>query len=130
MSSNASTESLRIAVVDDVADVADALTEMLRMEGLDVRSAHGGEAAIDLIKTFEPHCVLFDISMPGVDGLELARRLRAAHGDDLVLVAMTGQDPKEARVADTFALVDHYFQKPVQRRDLLRLLRPRITRGG
>jgi len=59
-----------------------------------------------------------------VDGLELARHLRAAHRDDIVLLAMTG-NVAAARVADTFAAVDHYFAKPLDLPELLRILKPR-----
>ncbi|MEP7294911.1 MAG: response regulator [Burkholderiales bacterium] len=122
---DSSEERVRVVVVDDLSDLADNLTELLTLEGFDAVAARGGQEAIDLVTTFKPHCMLFDIAMPGIDGLELARRLRKAHGDDLVLIAMTGKHVNEARVADTFALVDHYFAKPLELDQLLRVLDPR-----
>ena len=48
-----------------------------------------------MVAEHEPHCVLFDIDMPGIDGSELSKRLRDAHGDDLILVAVTGWSDKD-----------------------------------
>ena len=60
--------------------------------------------------------------MPGMDGLELVQRIRAAHGDDIVLVAITGGDALEARVASTFEQVDHYLSKPIDFARLMKIL--------
>ena len=54
----------------------------------------------------------------------LARRLRSTSGDDVILIAMTGLDADDIRVADTFNLVDHYFQKPFELDALLRIFKP------
>jgi DNA-binding response OmpR family regulator len=124
MSQQSSEERVRILIVDDLSDLADGLADLLTLEGFDAAAAHGGQQAIDLVATFKPHCILFDIEMPGIDGLELARRLRKAHGDDLILLAMTGRGIEEARVADTFALVDHYFGKPLELPALLKVISP------
>jgi DNA-binding response OmpR family regulator len=124
MSLESSEDRVRVVVVDDLSDLADGLAESLQLEGFDAVAAHGGQQAIELVATFKPHCILFDIEMPGIDGLELAHRLRAAHGDDLILLAMTGRDVGEARVADTFAMVDHYFGKPLELSALLKVIHP------
>lgn len=119
-----SSERLRVAIVDDATDNADTLAVALDLHGLETRTANDGDGAIALIHSFNPHCVLFDICMPGMDGLELAKRLRATTGDDVILLAMTGLDPADLRVADTFSLVDHYFQKPFEFSALLQVLKP------
>lgn len=116
-------DRVRVVICDDVPDHADILTERLTLEGFDARAVYNGAELLELVRSFEPHCVLFDIVMPGLDGLELARRLREACGDDVVLLAMTGKDVHDARVVDTFRLVDHYFQKPVPTAVLLKMLR-------
>jgi CheY-like chemotaxis protein len=110
-------------VVDDQETVADGWAELLRMQGFDARAVYGGAQAIELIATFEPQCVLFDIAMPGMDGLQLAQHMRTVHRDDVVLLAMTG-DVDDARAADTFAVVDHYFAKPFDLAELMRILGP------
>ena len=114
----------RVVVVDDVADIADALAYALEQDGYKVWTAHDGIQALGLIEEHQPHCVLFDIDMPSLDGSELSKRLRDRYGDDLVLVAMTGWSQKDPRVAEAFARVDHYLQKPVDPGVLRKLLPP------
>jgi two-component system OmpR family response regulator len=117
-----STDDLRILVVDDVEDTARSLAQVLELGGFVARTAHDGSSALAAIEEFRPHCVLLDIAMPGMDGNELVHRVRAAHGDDIVLVAITGGDALEARVASTFEQVDHYLPKPIDFARLMRIL--------
>lgn len=124
MNSPASSDPLRVIIVDDSADNADTLSVALEMHGLETRTANDGDQAVRILDGFQPHCVLFDICMPGMDGLELAKRLRSTSGDDVILIAMTGLDADDMRVADTFNLVDHYFQKPFELDALLRIFIP------
>ncbi|MES2584831.1 MAG: response regulator [Pseudomonadota bacterium] len=124
MNSPASGDQLRVIIVDDVADNADTLSVALGLHGLETRTANDGDEAVLIMDGFQPHCVLFDICMPGMDGLDLARRLRSTSGDDVILIAMTGLDADDIRVADTFNLVDHYFQKPFELDALLRIFKP------
>ena len=118
-------DDVRVVVVDDFADAAEALAETLTMSGYKVWIATDGEGALGLIETHRPHCVLLDIGMPGMDGNELTRTLRSRYGDDIVLIAVTGREHDDERVSDTFARVDHYLQKPVDP-DVLRKLLPPV----
>lgn len=113
----------RVLIVDDEPELADGLVELLTLEGFSAKAVYGGAEAIALVKTFEPHCVILDIGMPGIDGAELASRLRKAHGDDIVLLAMTGRDISDPGVSAAYATVDHYFSKPVELDALLKVLR-------
>ncbi len=115
-------DDVRVVVVDDVADVADALAMQLTMDGYNVVTTYSAEEAIPSIEAHRPHLVLLDIGMPGIDGYELATLLRHRFKDDIVLIAVTGWDPKDERVSETFALVDHYFQKPLDLNALRKLL--------
>jgi CheY-like chemotaxis protein len=108
------TDRLRIVVLDDVQDQANALTAHLELEGYSAEALYCAEEALLRIEARPPHCVLFDINMPGMDGYEFATRMRARYKDDIVLIAVTGADVEELRVRDTFSVVDHYFQKPVE----------------
>ena len=117
----------RVLVVDDDFDVANALAELLSVNGYVVRTANDGLSALAMVKEFRPDCVLLDIRMPGIDGLDLTRQLRAAYRDDLVLVAVTGGSADESRVAQTFDLVDHYLAKPIDIKKLEKILPPRST---
>lgn len=124
MNTPVSSDPLRIIIVDDIADNADTLSVALELHGLKTRTANDAEEAVLIVDSFQPHCVLFDICMPGMDGLDLARRLRCSFGDDVILIAMTGLDADDVRVAETFELVDHYFQKPFELDALLRIFKP------
>lgn len=117
-------EVVRVVVIDDASDVAEALAASLRMDGYDVRTAADGVAALALIDTWRPHCVLLDIEMPLMDGCEVSRTLRDRYGDDIVLVAVTGWGEDNARVAESFARVDHHLRKPVKLQELRVILPP------
>ena len=117
------TEPVQILVVDDSRDAADALALMLRRSGYQVRTAYTAEEALAAVAAGVPHCVLFDVVMPGMGGDELCRRLRAEHGDDIVLIAVSGfSDDQRAKAS--FRLADHFFTKPVEPAALARVLQP------
>lgn len=120
----AMTDELRVIVVDDVADSADTLACLIELNGYRVRTASDGAAALELLSNWPALCMILDIDMPGMDGLELAQRLRAEHGDNVVMIAMTGWAETDPRVAKTFEIVDHYLHKPVDPRVLNQLLPP------
>jgi DNA-binding response OmpR family regulator len=117
-------DDLRVIVVDDVADSADTLACLIELNGYRVRTASDGAAALELLSNWPAPCMILDIDMPGMDGLELAQRLRAEHGDNVVVIAMTGWAETDPRVAKTFEIVDHYWHKPVDPRVLDQLLPP------
>jgi DNA-binding response OmpR family regulator len=119
-----SVDQIRVVVVDDSLDAAEAMSELLQLNGCKVRVCTSAENAFGTIEQFEPHCVIFDILMPGIRGDELCTRLRARYGDDIVLVAVTGYDDSNPSVAKTFELADHYFTKPVDPAALAKLLHP------
>ena len=125
MTLSPSNDQIRVTIVDDHTDNAITLAYLLNLHGIETATASNGDEAMSIIDDFKPHCVLFDICMPGMDGLELAKQPRAANGNDVVLLAMTGLDPHTLRVADTFCLVDHYFKKPFELEALLRVLQPK-----
>lgn len=119
-------EEVRVLVVDDVRDVADAVAGLLTLDGYRVQTAYGGEEAVAAIDRFRPHCILLDVSMPGMDGLALTKLMRERHGDDVVLIAMTGGTQDDRRVHDTFARVDHYLAKPITTEQLRKVLPPQV----
>jgi CheY-like chemotaxis protein len=117
-------DDVRVVVVDDVVDAAEALAAALEISGYKVWIATGGSQALELVERHRPHCVLLDVGMPEMDGFELTRQLRDRYGDDIVLIAVTGREKDDERVSGTFARVDHYLRKPVDPDVLKKLLPP------
>jgi two-component system response regulator MprA len=111
-------------VVDDDPLLSEIVAEYLRGIGYVAKSVTDGMQALALLEVFQPHCVVMDIQMPTLDGLELCKRLRSRFNDDVVLIAMSGVSPTDPRVAATFATVDHYLQKPFELSDLNKALVP------
>lgn len=113
----------RIMVIDDNRDAADSLAMLLKFLGAEVRTSYDGQAALELLPAFQPTVVLLDIGMPGLDGYEVARRIRQQSlGGDLVLVAMTGWGQAEDRRRSAAAGFNHHFVKPVDPAALEQLL--------
>jgi signal transduction histidine kinase len=104
----------RILVVDDNADAADSLATLLRLEGHEVEVATDGTVALRVAGVFRPDVVLLDLGMPGVSGLEVARRLRSSEeGRGALLVAITGWGQAEDRRSTEAAGFDYHLTKPV-----------------
>lgn len=120
---HSSIESLGVLVVDDNRDAAESLAILLHTAGAEVQVANDGPTALAEFERSEPHVVLLDIGMPGMDGCEVARRLREiSRPDRVVLVALTGwgQDEDRRRVLE--AGFDHHLVKPVDLESLQSLL--------
>jgi CheY-like chemotaxis protein len=105
----------RILVVDDNADAAASLALLLKFSGHEVHVAHEGEAALRLAETLRPDAVLLDVGMPGMDGYEVARRLRQRPGmKDVVIIAVTGYGAEADRRRARAAGFDHHLTKPIE----------------
>jgi CheY-like chemotaxis protein len=106
--------SIRILVVDDDVDAADSLARLLRIWGHTVRVAYDGPTALEAEAVFGPNAVLLDLALPGIDGLEVGRRMRQGRsGDDLLLVALTGFGQSADRHRTAASGFDHHLTKPV-----------------
>ena len=104
----------RILVVDDNVDAAESAGEILRLLGNEVSIVHDGLAAVSAVDDWQPDVVLLDIGLPGIDGYEVAKRVRQSdHGKGVMLVALTGwgQDQDKQRTSD-FGF-DQHWVKPV-----------------
>jgi PAS domain S-box-containing protein len=109
----------RLLVVDDNTDAADSLAMLLRLQGHEVRVAHGGQAALEVTKTFKPDLIFLDIGMPVMDGYEVARRMRTTPGlGNVVLAALTGWGQQEDRRRTADAGFDHHLVKPPDPKEL------------
>ena len=100
--------------VDDQPDNADSLAAVLEFLGCDARACYDGEAALEAVETFQPDVCMIDLCMPGIDGIELAARLRAGAGSrPLVLVAATALGALEERTMTAIAGFHYHLVKPI-----------------
>ncbi|HZP89095.1 MAG TPA: ATP-binding protein [Burkholderiales bacterium] len=123
----------RVLVVDDNVDSAQSLATLLELQGHAVRYAYDGHAALEAAAQFRPQIVLLDIGLPGMDGFEVARRLRAnVETAGAALVALTGYGQAEDRVRSKAAGFDHHLTKPVDLGELTSLIgsSQRAGQGG
>ena len=121
---------LRVLCVDDNEDAADSLGTLLGMVGCDVAVSNNAADALVRADAFRPQAFVLDITMPGMDGCELARRLRAGPGGtEVLLIALTalGDYNSLERIAD--AGFDLYFTKPVAPARLYAALNTFAERG-
>ncbi|MCE9525409.1 MAG: PAS domain S-box protein [Planctomycetales bacterium] len=113
----------RLLVVDDNRDSAMTLALLLRLKGHEVQVAHDGMSAIELARSYGPKLVFLDLGMPGMDGYEVARRMRQQPGlENVVLAAVTGWGQQEDRRRTADAGFDHHLVKPLEPMELDRLL--------
>ena len=104
----------KVLVVDDNRDTARGMARLLKIAGHEVRVAHDGWAAVEVAREFAPEAVLLDIGLPGLDGYEVAARLRDDDGcRDSLLIAASGYGEDQARDRSRRAGFDHHLTKPV-----------------
>jgi two-component system response regulator MprA len=121
---------MKILVVDDERAVRESLRRALELEGYEIElAADGNEALYRLEVTEEPDAVILDVLMPGVDGLEVCRRLRGA-GSKLPVLMLTARTEVEDRVAGLDAGADDYVTKPFALEELLARVRALLRRTG
>jgi signal transduction histidine kinase/ActR/RegA family two-component response regulator len=115
--------SRRVLIVDDNADAGDSLALLLRAMGYETETAASGMRALQRLDVFQPDAVVLDISLPGMDGYEVARSIRGLPiGRDLLLIALTGYGGEEVRERARSAGFDHHVTKPADFEKLNALL--------
>ena len=128
----ASDRPVRVLVVEDDQEIAQVLQRSLRMEGYDVKVTDDGARALDETQAFLPDLIVLDLGLPGMDGIEVARRLRRDE-DDTPILMLTARDALDSRVQGLDVGADDYLVKPFERQELLArmraLLRRRPPRG-
>ena len=113
----------RVLVVDDNVDSADSIAMLLQVSGHDVRVAYSGPDALETAAEYQPDIVLLDIGLPGIDGYEVARRLRShAQLEKVKLIAVTGYGQDADRLQSQEAGFDYHLVKPVDAQKLQDLL--------
>jgi two-component system, OmpR family, response regulator MprA len=119
---------MKILVVDDERAVRESLRRALELEGYEIElAADGGEALYRLDATDEPDAMILDVLMPGIDGLEVCRRLRGT-GSKLPVLMLTARTEVEDRVAGLDAGADDYVTKPFALEELLARVRALLRR--
>jgi hypothetical protein len=114
---------LKVLVVDDNRDLAESLALLLKVQGHEVSTEYDGRMGLAACERLRPDAVVMDILMPGMDGFELAQRIRDAHwGSGLLLVALSGLGPEHDPRGRQTSLIDVHMTKPVNPDQLFRLL--------
>ena len=121
---------MKILVVDDERAVRESLRRALELEGYEIELAEDGREALERLEAeSQPDVLVLDVLMPGVDGLEVCRRLRRA-GSRLPVLMLTARDAVENRVAGLDAGADDYLTKPFALEELLARIRALLRRSG
>ena len=111
-----------VLLVEDNADAREALRALLELDGYGVEAAADGVGALEIVRSRNPDIAVIDIGLPGVDGYEVARRIRSLGVRQPTLIALTGYSQPEDRLRATEAGFDAHLVKPVDPAELARVL--------
>lgn len=117
----------RVLIVDDDSSLAEMLSIVLRNEGLEVSHVADGAAAVAAFRTARPDLVLLDVMLPGMDGMEVCRRIRAESGVPIVM--LTARTDTLDVVVGLESGADDYVVKPFKPQELIARIRARLRRG-
>jgi two-component system response regulator MprA len=120
---------MRVLVVDDDRALRDALRRVLTLAGYEVQGAADGEQAIELVVQGVPDAVVLDVGLPGIDGLEVCRRLRRL-GNRVPVLMLTARDAVSDRIDGLDAGADDYLVKPFDVDELKARVRALLRRTG
>jgi two-component system response regulator MprA len=120
---------VRILVVDDDRSLRDALRRALTLAGYEIDLAESGQEGLSRIAASEPDAVVLDVGMPGIDGLDVCRRLRSA-GNRVPVLMLTARESVEDRIDGLDAGADDYLAKPFDVGELKARLRALMRRAG
>ncbi len=118
----------RVLVVEDEPNIAGFIQRGLIYKGYDVDVAASGEEALETAQRRLPDLVILDLMLPGIDGIEVCRRLRAA--DDLPIIMLTARDSVSDKVRGLESGADDYITKPFEFEELLARVRAALRRGS
>ncbi|MEU1606812.1 response regulator transcription factor [Micromonospora matsumotoense] len=118
----------RVLVVDDDPHLLALLSATLGMHDFEVRVASGGREALVVAEDFDPHLVVLDVMLPDLDGLQVARSLRAGPGPAVPVLFLTARDEVADRIAGLAAGADDYVTKPFSLEELVLRVRAVLRR--
>jgi DNA-binding response OmpR family regulator len=116
----------RVLVVDDEPIVRDVLSRYLSREGFEVETAADGQAALDLFEATRPELIVLDLMLPGIDGLEVLRRIRSRNGAAVIMLTARGEETD--RVVGLELGADDYVAKPFSPREVVARVRAVLRR--
>jgi DNA-binding response OmpR family regulator len=116
----------RALVVDDEAALAEVVANFLKRESFEVSVAHDGDSALTLAREVDPDVVILDIGLPGVDGIEVCRQLRAF--SDTYVIMLTARDTEVDTIVGLSVGADDYVTKPFSPRELVARVRAVLRR--
>ena len=119
-------EHKRILVVDDEPQITRVLRRSLQTHSYEVRTAADGEAALDVLNDWAPDLIVTDLSMPGLDGIELCRQVRAQSALPIIVLSVKGEEQTKVQALDAGA--DDYVTKPFGMDELLARIRVALRR--
>jgi CheY-like chemotaxis protein len=125
----ATLDGLDVLIVDDNQDAADSMALLVQLEGGNARVAYSAEPALSAIHAQAPDVVLLDIGMPGIDGYEACRRIRARHGRGITLIAVSGWGQESDKQLATSAGFDAHLTKPADPETLARTISRHTSRA-
>jgi CheY-like chemotaxis protein len=115
--------ALRVLVVDDNRDAAQTLAMLLKIHGHDVQAVHDGRTAFEAALVFRPHLILLDLGLPGMNGFEVATKVRQdPELSQVVLVAMTGYGQESDKQRSQKAGFDLHLVKPADFEEIKQIL--------
>jgi two-component system, OmpR family, KDP operon response regulator KdpE len=117
----------RVLVVDDEPPIVRAVAANLRVRGFEVLTASSGESALAAVETHQPECVVLDLGLPGIDGLEVLRRLRT--WTQVPVVVLTAIDGERDKVTALDLGADDYVTKPFGVAELMARIRVALRHG-
>jgi two-component system, chemotaxis family, CheB/CheR fusion protein len=120
----------RVLIVDDRPDMALILAKILEVSGFEPHVATAGPEALEIYAAVQPRVVLLDLGMPGMDGFEVCRRIRALpHSAAVLIVIISGYVQEEQRLQAIEAGADDYLLKPVDANKLVTMIRQHLGEG-
>ncbi|MBO9607527.1 MAG: response regulator transcription factor [Paenibacillaceae bacterium] len=118
-------KGIRLLVVDDEPNIVQFLELGLQNEGYDVKTAADGYAAMNIVKEYQPHIVVLDVMMPGMDGFEVCRQLRKSE-QQLSIIMLTAKEEVDDRIKGLMTGADDYMIKPFSFEELLARIQARL----
>ncbi|GAB6152772.1 response regulator transcription factor [Desulfosporosinus burensis] len=117
-------KGIKVLLVDDEPNILQFLEMGLQEEGYEVQTAQDGMMAVTLAKQFQPHIIILDVMMPGMDGFEVCRMLKKT--ENVAIIMLTAKDEVDDRVKGLMLGADDYMMKPFSFEELLARIQARI----